>query len=463
MDNTALLSLPLLANKQALQTTFHDEALKTLDALVMLSAIDRDLSSPPSTPDEGDRYIVMAPGSGDDAWQDDHLVMYVDGGWRGFAPQPGWVCYLQDEATLIAWDGTAWQPAIGGGALGNLTMLGVGTAADAANPVSARLNNVLLAAKPVADGGDGDLRAKLSKESASNIASFLFQDNFSGRAEIGLTGDDDFHFKVSPDGSTWHDGIVIDKDSGAVAFPNSPIAVAQRGNVLAPHENLVCKYTGSATLSVTADAVLLFDAGGHARRFVSLSETLDIAASGANGLDTGSEGASRWYHIWAIGKADGTLDALLSESATAPTLPGGYVYAGYLGAVYNNGSSNFVPFFQRGNVVVRETFNALTNGTQTTFTSIDLSTAVPPTATEAMLGILTLTSSGTADVSTNVAPAGTGTTPTYGFVRVSNPAQSTTAMFHALVGVLMETAQTVHYFVQGTNAQTTIQVRGFKF
>jgi hypothetical protein len=46
----------------------------------------------------------------------------------------------------------------------------------------------------------------------------LFQTNFSGRAEIGLTGDDDFHFKVSPDGSNWLDAIAVDKATGKLAL-----------------------------------------------------------------------------------------------------------------------------------------------------------------------------------------------------------------------------------------------------
>ena len=158
MDNTTLLSLPLLANKQALQTTFHDEALKALDALVMLSVIDRDLSSPPVSPGEGDRYIVKAPGSGDDAWDDDNVVVFVDGHWKAHAPQPGWTCYVQDEAALIAWDGTAWQPALdvlGGGAANNLALLGVGTTADAANPVSRQAQQHALGGK---DRGGGRRR-----------------------------------------------------------------------------------------------------------------------------------------------------------------------------------------------------------------------------------------------------------------------------------------------------------------
>ncbi len=113
--------------------------------------------------------------------------------------------------------------------LQNLALLGVGTTADATNPFSAKLNNALWAAKTVAEGGDGHLRYKLSKESAAKTLSLLMQTNFSGRAEVGLTGDDDFHFKVSPDGSAWTDAIVIDRSTGKLTLAGftSPAATRQ--------------------------------------------------------------------------------------------------------------------------------------------------------------------------------------------------------------------------------------------
>jgi hypothetical protein len=80
--------------------------------------------------------------------------------------------------------------------------------------LSAKLNNALFAARTVAEGGDGTLCYRLSKESADKTLSLLFQDNFSGRAEIGLTGDDDFHLKVSGDGENWVEAVVIDNQSG---------------------------------------------------------------------------------------------------------------------------------------------------------------------------------------------------------------------------------------------------------
>jgi len=67
--------------------------------------------------------------------------------------------------------------------------------------------------------GTGDHRLKVNKSDADKTASVIFQDNASGRAEFGLAGDDDFHVKVSPDGSTWKEAIVVDRATGAVAFP----------------------------------------------------------------------------------------------------------------------------------------------------------------------------------------------------------------------------------------------------
>jgi hypothetical protein len=473
MDNTVLLSLPLLANKQALQTTFHDEALKTLDALVMLSVIDRDLSSPPGSAEEGDRYLVKAPGSGDDAWQDDHVVVFVDGGWRAHAPRPGWTCYVQDEGALLAFDGSAWQPAIevlGGASINNLALLGVGTTADETNPFSAKLNNSLWTAKTEAEGGDGNLRYKMSKESAAKTLSVLFQDNFSGRAEIGLTGDDDFHFKVSPDGTTWLEGLIIDKDTGAVSFPNTSgggatAEIARRDNVLTPHENLVVKYVSATQVDIDADAAVLFDGSGNSKRFASLNETLAITSSGANGLDTGSEGSSRWYHIWAIGKTDGTLDGLLSESAAAPTLPSGYTYKGYLGAVYNDASSNFVDFSQRGRLVGTSrdltTNQVLSGGTQTSYTAISLAAAIPPTATAVFIegGISTSTHNGYV----SFAADGAGSTAVGAQSIISSTAAVNGTVQLNAGAVVLSTAQQIKYLKGGTNVQAHANVIGWSY
>jgi hypothetical protein len=133
-------------------------------------------------------------------------------------------------------------------------------------------------------------------------------------------------------------------------------------------------------LDIAAAVVIVENASGATMRLDSFSATVDVAASGANGLDTGSEASSTWYHAWAIAKDDGTAAAILSASATAPTLPATYTHKAYLGAVYNAGDSNFELIEQKNNIVLCERVQVLNNGTQTSKTAIDLSAVVPPTA-----------------------------------------------------------------------------------
>ena len=59
-------------------------------------------------------------------------------------------------------------------------------------------------------------QVKLNKSAATDTGSFLFQTGFSGRAEFGLTGSDDFQIKVSADGATWYNAVQLERTSGRV-------------------------------------------------------------------------------------------------------------------------------------------------------------------------------------------------------------------------------------------------------
>lgn len=166
----------------------------------------------------------------------------------------------------------------------------------------------------------------------------------------------------------------VSADSSVLSAAGSPTN-AQYG-----YRNLAIARASNTTATVTADLVVMENSSGNTKRFTSLSETVDITASGANGLDTGSEASNTWYHIWAIGKADGTQDCLLSASATAPTLPSGYTYKCYLGAVRNNSSGNFEYLKQVDNIVSIPLVVVLNAGSQTSWTAVDISTYVPSTA-----------------------------------------------------------------------------------
>lgn len=95
-------------------------------------------------------------------------------------------------------------------------LLGVNATADATTKF------VVAAAASLFNHAGNGHQHKINKNAASDTASLLFQTGNSGRAEMGTAGDDNFHFKVSADGSTWKEAIVIDRTTGAASFPFTP-------------------------------------------------------------------------------------------------------------------------------------------------------------------------------------------------------------------------------------------------
>jgi hypothetical protein len=219
---TPRMGLPFIAAAQAQKHVTHNEALAELDALTGARFLDRDLTAPPSSPVDGDAYLVHATAT--DAWtgQEGKIAFCLDGDWRFYAPFAGLVALIADENKFIAFDGTSWNDYAAYISLDNVAQLGVNTSADSTNKFAVKSNAVLFAALEAASGGTGDIRFTVNKEASTDTASLLFQDGFSGRAEIGLAGDDDFHFKVSPDGSAWTEAVTIDKTSGLVTLAGDP-------------------------------------------------------------------------------------------------------------------------------------------------------------------------------------------------------------------------------------------------
>jgi hypothetical protein len=231
------------------------------------------------------------------------------------------------------------------------------------------------------------------------------------------------------------------------------------GNRLVPHKNLVVARASASTITVTADEIELYSASGNFKKVSSVNVTIDITASGANGLDTGVEANSTWYYVWIV--SNGTTTAgILSTSSSAPTLPSGYIYKGLVSSDYNDGSGNLRDYRQIGNdIESRELWNVLTNGTQTTLTAIDLSAHVPP--------IHSAVSFRTSVVS----PASAGT---YAITVYSNNATSSreriiTLSFTTGASVtaygngrfVPETAQTVYYSVAAT-AAGNVTITGYE-
>jgi hypothetical protein len=109
-DITTHLLLPYILASQAQKHVTHNEALRLLDAMVQLSVMDRDLTSPPVSPADGDRHIVASGASGLWTGWDLNVAFWVDGVWMRLVPRPGWLAWIADEAVFVVWSGSAWDP-----------------------------------------------------------------------------------------------------------------------------------------------------------------------------------------------------------------------------------------------------------------------------------------------------------------------------------------------------------------
>lgn len=212
-DTTPNLILPYILPAQAQKHVTHNEAIRALDALVQLSVATRSLAAPPATPADGARYIVAAAPTGAWSGRSGKIAAFQDGAWTFFAPLEGWRAWIADEDILAAWNGTAWIAAAVT-SLNPAPLVGVNATADATNRLV-----VSAPASLFTHAGAGH-QLKLVKANPAATASHLFQTAFSGRAEIGLTGDDDLHVKVSADGTTWREALVV---SAATGTPRVPV------------------------------------------------------------------------------------------------------------------------------------------------------------------------------------------------------------------------------------------------
>ena len=392
-DTSTHLLLPYLLASQAQKHVTVNEALRLLDGLVQLAVLDRHLTTPPATPADGARYIVASDAT--DAWSgwDLNVAYWVDGAWMRLVPRPGWQAWVVDEASLLAWNGSAWIAAGGlpaffsdavfelahdadptrravfdlaaiaagatrsfalpdvstelaglsgaqtfdgdktfageleasgavatigtapgtatyglgtgatasaatktvnlgtGGAAGSDTVVNIGSDVAGADgttvintPTVTFANGVTAVGMPQANltalllglGGavadawnrlsvntpavllnnaGAGIEATVNKNAPGNDAAFAFKTGFSARALMGLLGSDDFSFKVSADGSAYHEAMLIDRNTGRVELPKPAVLPAAIGAPAAPAAGKLALYARSRAGQPWLDAM----------------------------------------------------------------------------------------------------------------------------------------------------------------------------------------------------------------
>jgi hypothetical protein len=177
----------------------------------------------------------------------------------------GYALSLGGSLSLAASDVSAL--ALSGGTLTGALQapnIGVNAAPDTTNKLSVASSAILF------DNIGTDCRIYLNKAASANTASTLYEDNFSGRAEVGLCGDDNFHFKVSPNASAWYDALDITAASGLVT---ANYGLALSGSTSGA-TTLVASASASGTLTLPAATDTLV---GQATTDTLFNKTIDTS------------------------------------------------------------------------------------------------------------------------------------------------------------------------------------------
>jgi hypothetical protein len=216
---------------------------------------------------------------------------------------------------------------------------------------------------------------------------------------------------------------------------NTAIATTSTGSAapLCGATGLKVLVASTTNVTVTARNLVTQNAVGQilsrSNVTLTLNTSLGNSSTAAGGMDGEVPGTSAWIDVFAIdnGAAPNALGSLAAGRGLGPTLPSGYAYSCYLGAVRVDGSGNLLKTIQFGPQAQYLTTSvglpliASTTGTPAAFgsawTGQLVAAFVPPTAVRIVLQLQvsgTVTSAQTYDV--NVAPSNTyatvaGTSP----------------------------------------------------
>ncbi|TFF27767.1 DUF2793 domain-containing protein [Jiella endophytica] len=311
-DSTDRLALPYILADQAQKHVSHNAALVRLDALVHLAVLDRDRTEPPADPAPGDRHIVAAGPAGDWVGRAGSIAAWQDGAWLYLEPRPGWRAWSSADAAILVFDGSTWLPAALGAedlSAGALSTLGVNTAADDFNRFAVKSSAVLVSHDDVSGSGNGSVLCTFNKQASGKDAGFNYQSGWSTRALMGLYGDDDFRIKVSPDGGTFHEALVVDRGSGRVAFPQTGAVDHLARGLFVKADPASVAFTRTAPGALELKAGTLVEVAGLVRHFeAATSIAMPALAAGTD------------YAVYAC--ADGALRA-----DPSPVAPAGYTAA----------------------------------------------------------------------------------------------------------------------------------------
>ncbi|THV21412.1 DUF2793 domain-containing protein [Peteryoungia ipomoeae] len=216
-DATSNLALPFILPSQAQKHVTHNEALQRLDLVTQLT-ISANQATAPENPADGEVYAIGANATGIWEGKDGWLAAWQDGAWVYLAPKAGWRAYVRQEDACLYFDGETWQ-ALPLPETATFQNLGIAATADEINRLAVSSPASLF------NHAGASHRLSVNKAETSATASLVFQSAWTGRAEMGLAGEDSFSIKVNGEATGWRTAISVSPE-GYVRHDQRPHARA---------------------------------------------------------------------------------------------------------------------------------------------------------------------------------------------------------------------------------------------
>lgn len=109
MTTTPRLGAPELVSAQATPEATVNEQIRYVEQGASYFIVkDKDLTSAPGSPSDGDAYIVATGATGTWSGKDGLIAFRMSTGWLYITPIEGTLVYAQDENARYIYSGTAW-------------------------------------------------------------------------------------------------------------------------------------------------------------------------------------------------------------------------------------------------------------------------------------------------------------------------------------------------------------------
>lgn len=241
---TPNLGLTELANGQANYLNAN-EAFAVIDALLQTPVISKTLTAAPSTPANGDLYIMATAWSGVDGAAAGSLALYRTGaGWMVITPKEGWKFEVAADEITYRYDGGDWL-AFGGASMVNpMTTEGdliVGGGSGSPERLAAGVNGQRLTMVSGAPAWAYDLGATITESTTArnaaltDVGNYLRHTNASAstltippQSSVAWPADAEIHVRRAAAGNltlTPGSGVTLNAPSGGTLVMTNAMTV----------------------------------------------------------------------------------------------------------------------------------------------------------------------------------------------------------------------------------------------